>query len=182
MMKLIAAVFALVAFTAVSAQDFRASAGLEIALPMGDFADAYSLGYGLSVGGELPVGDNLGITGTVGYILLSPTSDVSDFIKNAAMIPAQVGAKYYFSEQQLGAYAQAQVGIHAVSQTTEDIEVGGITIEGDSDSESNLSWAIGAGYFINENIDIGVRFNSITTDVEEADPSSYIGLRAAFNF
>lgn len=181
-MKLMSAVLAFFAFTAVSAQDFRGSAGLEIALPMGDFADAYSLGYGLSVGGELPVGDNLGVTATAGYILLSPSDDLSDIVKNAAMIPAQVGAKYYFSEQQEGPYAHAQVGIHSVSVTTEDIEVGGLTIEGESDSETNLSWAIGAGFFLNESIDIGVRFNSITSSEDEVDASSYIGLRAGYNF
>ena len=192
-MKKIFFLVAMVAFLGVTieaqAQEFRGSAGLEIALPMGDFGDAYTLGYGLSVGGELPVGDNLGVTATVGYLLLSVDSELKDFVKSSAMIPAQLGLKYYFDEQQTGAYAHGQIGVHSNSTTfedTEDIVVGGITVlegqEGETESDTNLSWAIGAGYFVNENIDLGLRYNSITSGEDEVDALSYIGVRAAYNF
>ncbi len=179
--------FAIVALigvtTELSAQEFRGSAGLEIALPMGDFGDVFTLGYGLSVGGELPLGDNIGVTGTVGYTLLSVDSDLKDVVKSSAMIPAQVGLKYYFNEQQMGPYAHGQLGIHSLSITTEDVEFGGVVVaEGSTESESNFSWAIGAGYFLNETIDIGLRYNSITPGEDAEDPSNYIGVRAAYNF
>ncbi len=175
------AVLACVVGIESKAQEFRPSVGLELAFPTGDFGDAYSLGYGLSVGGELPVGDNIGVTLTAGYILLSVDSELSDFIKSAGMIPVQAGVKYYLSEQQEGLYLHGQVGIHSTSVTTEDIDFGFGTVEGETTSDSNLSFAIGAGFFVND-IDLGLRYNIITTDVEGADASSYLGLRAAFNF
>ena len=177
----VAFAIAIGAFSEVKAQDFRGSIGLELALPLGDFGDAYSLGYGLSAGGELPFGDNLAATVTVGYVLLAVDSELSDLVKSAAMIPAQLGVKYYFSEQQSGPYAHGQIGIHSRSVTTEDFDFLGVTIEGETTSDSNLSWAIGAGFFVNENIDLGLRFNSISGK-DDADASSYIGVRAAFNF
>jgi hypothetical protein len=176
------AVLACVAGIESKAQEFRPSVGLELAFPTGDFGDAYTLGYGLSLGGELPVGDNIGVTLTAGYILLSVDSELSDFIKSAGMIPVQAGVKYYISEQQEGLYIHGQIGIHSNSVTSEDIEFLGVTVEGTTESDSNLSFAIGGGYFINENIDLGLRYNIITTDVEGADASSYLGVRAAYNF
>ena len=66
------------------AQDNQLSFGVDLALPMGDFGDAYSLGVGPTVGFELPVGDALGVTVQVGYDILMVKSDVSDFIKSAS--------------------------------------------------------------------------------------------------
>ena len=166
----------------VQAQDFRFSAGLELALPMGDFGDVNPLGYGLSLGGEMPFGDNFAATLTAGYVLLSVDSDIKDFIKSSAMIPIQAGVKYYISEQQDGLYLHGQIGVHSSSVTTEDITILGVTTEGSTESDSNLSFAFGAGFFVNENIDLGLRYNIITTDVEGADASAYLGLRAAYNF
>lgn len=167
------------AINTLSAQEFRANAGLEIALPIGDFADLASFGFGFSGGGELPVGDNLGITGTLGYTILSVNGDLDGFIKNISMIPVQFGAKYYFSEQQSGAYGHAQVGLHSVSIKSESVSLGIFgNIGGETTSETDLSYAIGGGYFINENIDLGLRFNGIAAD----ESLSYIGFRGAFNF
>lgn len=165
-----------------SAQDTKISAGLEVAIPTGDFGDAYTLGYGLSVGGELPVGDNIGVTLTAGYILLALDDALDGVIKSSAMIPLQLGGKYYFSNQQEGLYGHVQLGIHSNSVTTEDITILGNTIEGTTESESNLSYAIGAGYMLNESIDLNIRYNIISSSEDDIDPASYLGLRIGYNF
>lgn len=149
---------------------------------MGDFGDVSSLIVGPSVGFELPVGDNLGITAQVGYDIVMLKSDAKDLFDKYSMIPAQAGLKYYFSEQQNGAYGHAQVGIHSSSVTTKDIDLGPFgTIAGETTSNTNMSWAIGAGYMM-EKLDIGVRYNSISpdSDVEGATAATYIGLRVAY--
>ncbi len=169
------------------AQSNQLSFGLDVALPMGDFGDAYSLGIGPTVGFELPVGDNLGVTIQAGYDILMVKSDLSDFIKSSSMIPAQAGLKYYFMEQQEGFYGHGQIGIHASSVKSEEYTISGggiipdIVVPSETTSSTNLSWAIGAGYQL-EKLDIGIRYNSISpdSDIEGAEASSYIGLRVAY--
>jgi Outer membrane protein beta-barrel domain len=163
------------------AQSTQFSFGADIALPMGDFGDGYGLGVGPAIGLELPVGDNLGVTVQVAYDFLMPKSDLKDFVKSSSMLPAQLGLKYYFSEQQAGAYGHAQLGIHASSVTSEEFEFFGVTVPSETTSNTNFSWAIGAGYQL-EKLDIGLRYNSISpdSDVDGAEASSYIGLRLAY--
>jgi outer membrane protein W len=181
MKKIMLGMAALVLAGGIQAQSNQISLGADIALPMGDFGDGYSLGIGPTAGFELPVGDNLGVTLQVAYDILMPKSELKDFIKSSSMLPAQVGLKYYFQEQQNGFYGQAQLGIHNMHSKTKDIDLGGVTVEGVSTSSSNFSWAIGVGYQL-EKLDLGLRYNSISpdSDIEGAKASSYIGLRIAY--
>lgn len=172
------------------AQENRASAGLELALPMGDFGDAFGMGFGASIGYELPVGDNLGVMAQVGYLsfagkdiefnLLGVTTTIEG--PNLAAIPVQVGAKYYFTDNQEGAYLGVLTGLHFM------------TVE-DADGESSFGLAPLLGYMIGENIDISLRYQmlfdkqetvsgsgtSITIE-EETVTNSYLGIRAAYMF
>ena len=171
MMSMAALAFA----SGMMAQDNQLSFGLDLALPMGDFADFASFGVGPAVGFELPVGDALGITIQVAYDFLTPNSDVKDVVKSTSMIPAQVGLKYYFMDQQEGFYGHGQLGVHATNTTFETSLV-------EDQSSTNFSWAIGPGYQL-EKLDVGLRFNSISTDADAPDgtsSSTYIGLRVAY--
>jgi hypothetical protein len=180
MKKIYATIVSVMLVMGLSAQDNQVSIGADIGLPIGDFGDAASLLIGPSAGFELPVGDNLGVTVQVGYSIAMLKDDVSDIIANWSLIPAQAGLKYYFSESQAGAYGHAQIGIHASSVKTEDIDLGPLgTIEGETTSNTDLSWAIGAGYML-EKFDIGLRYNTITSSEDGVDASSYIGLRIAY--
>src|SRR5690606_21924762 len=138
------------------AQDGRFSIGAELALPMGDFGDASSIGFGGSVRYEHPVGDNIGLTGTVGYLIFGGketseggvTFDGPDY----SMIPIQVGGKYYFTEQQLGFYAGLELGVHSTTAKipSSSITIGGVTIETPevSTSSTDLSYAPQIGYHL----------------------------------
>jgi outer membrane protein W len=159
------------------AQSNQLSFGADVALPMGDFGDFYTLGIGPAVGFELPLGDKLGLTAQVSYMFLTPSSDFSDIVKSSSMLPLQAGLKYYFQESQSGLYAHGQLGVHSTSTTIDLGPLGEST-----ESSSNFSWAIGAGYQL-EKFDIGVRYNSISPDSDagdEAESSTYIGLRVAY--
>src|SRR5436190_330391 len=96
----------------------RFSIGAELGLPMGTFGDGSNIGFGGSLRYEMPMGDNLALMGTVGYLMFGGkdvTTGVPGFLEyttssKMSLIPIQVGAKYYFTEQQDGFYALAQIG------------------------------------------------------------------------
>jgi hypothetical protein len=172
---MLATFFVVISF--VSSAQF--SAGLDFAQPNWEGA---SLGYGVSVGYEYELSDNLGATAQVGYILMG----VDDaFFNNYSMIPVQVGAKYYLDDKSSGLYAHAQAGIHSVSSTTPEIVIPGggiiddIVIPEETYTNSNTSFAIGAGYIVNENIDASVRYNVLTYDGFSVN---YIGMRIGYTF
>lgn len=192
-----ASLLLVVAFsTKTSAQESFGNAGLEIALPVGDWAkDTYGIGIGGSGGYEFGISDNFAVNANVGIIFLSINSDVSDVIASSFMVPIQLGGRYYISESREGLFVEGKVGMHLLSVSTEDIEAGGITIEGESDSEAYFSFAPQVGYFINENLSLALRYqiavvgdeeveNPITgeTTTVEMDNIGYIGLKAAYNF
>jgi hypothetical protein len=159
------------------------SLGAELALPTGDFGESYPLGYGASLGYEQPIGEKLGVTLQVGYIMLGIDDAVSAFIDKSSMMPIQVGAKYYLKERGAGLYAHVQGGVHSLSVTTKDLDLGFFgTIPGTTSSDSYLSGALGVGYMLNDKIDVGLRYNIIApdSDVDGADASSYLGVRLAY--
>lgn len=169
------------------AQDNLLSAGLELAVPVGDLADVTTLGYGASVGFEVPVNDNLGVMAQVGYLMFSGKDYDLGIVTvegpNWSMIPAQVGAKYYFTDAQEGLYAFGLVGIHNTSYTTPSATstVFGVTVTSPEVkvSSTDLSFAPGVGYIIGENIDLGLRYQIISGD---GGSTSYLGVRAAYMF
>lgn len=187
MKKLALSVAALAIAGGLMAQDPRFSLGAELALPMGDFGDASNMGFGGSLGYEMPQGDNLGLIAQAGFLAFSG-KDVESFgitVKgaNSTMIPIQVGAKYYFTDNQEGLYVNALIGVHMVTTTIPESSYTffGVTVTTpeQSVSDTNLSYAPGLGYIVGENIDLNVRYQMVSGD---GATSSYLGLRAAYMF
>lgn len=175
--------------TESQAQESFVSGGLELGLPMGDWAeDVYGFTVGVSAEYEYGISDNLGVNLGVGYQILTLDDKVSDFIKSSSLIPIQVGANYYLDESRSGLFFGAKVGIHMYSITTEDIDLGPFgKVDGESNSETYLSLAPQAGYFVTENISLALRYQMffVSEDKDagvEGDTGSYLGLRAAWNF
>ncbi len=186
MKKLFLSAAAIALCGGLMAQENRASVGLEAALPMGDFGDFVGFGIGGSVGYEIPVGDNLGVMLQAGYISFSGKDYDLGIVTvegpSIGAIPIQVGAKYYFSENQAGAYAGLLAGVHLLSS------------EG-SDGSTDFGVAPLLGFMVTENIDIGLRYQmlfdkqetvvvtgtSVTTE-EETVTNSYLGVRIAYMF
>ena len=164
----------------------RLSVGAELGLPMGDFGDAANMGFGGSLRYEMPMGDNLGLTATAGYLLFSGKDlDVLGVtIKGGdwSMIPIQVGAKYYFQEQQDGFYGMVELGVHSTKYTipASTVTYYGVSITTPelSVSGTDLSYAPEVGYHL-ANIDLGLRYQMVAT---EGSTTSYLGLRLAYVF
>jgi hypothetical protein len=214
-MKKLFSVLALVAaFTfamnSANAQESFGSAGLEIAIPLGDFADS---GANLGIGGsgtfEVGVSDQLAFLAQAG-VLFYATDDVEipgsdeELGVSITQIPLQVGGRFYLDEQKSGLYLSVLLGVHITSFSqdgySETIEVPGfpeltqtIEVPEVSDSSTDFSFAPEVGYFLNENISLSARFQFITAETEVVNPTtlavesesttnSYIGIRAAYNF
>jgi hypothetical protein len=156
----------------------RFSVGAELGLPMGDFGDAASTGFGGSLRYEMPMGDNLGLTATAGYLMFSGKTVEGVDMADWSMIPVQIGAKYYFQEQQTGFYGHVMIGIHSSTVKTPEYTIYGITIPSESVSETDFSYAPEVGYHL-ANIDIGLRYQMIATT---GSTTSYLGLRLAYVF
>lgn len=156
------------------------SVGLEVALP---FESGIGIGFGLTGGAEYELNDNAGITGQLGYIFLTTEAKNS----SSALIPFQFGYKYYLDAKDQGLYLHGQLGFHTYRYSY-DYEYASYPngysadpvykTETYSFSSTRLSMAIGGGYMINENIDLGLRYNMIFV----TGGFNYLGLRAAYNF
>jgi hypothetical protein len=184
MKKQLLSVVAVLGLSAASfAQIGPVSLGAEIVTPLGDFGDVSSLGYGASAGYEHPVGDKIGVTANIGYIMLSLDDEAKTFFKSYSMIPIQVGARYYLGEKSKGAYIHGQVGVHSLSVTTKAIDLGILgSIPETTSSDSYLSFGGGAGFMISDKLDINVRYSIITPDseIEGATASTYAGVRIGY--
>jgi hypothetical protein len=189
-----------------SAQNGRVSLGAELALPSGDFGESAGMGFGGSLRYEHPMGDNLGLMLTVGYLMFGSETVESGvpglayykYEYTSSMIPIMAGAKYYFSDQQEGFYGKVQLGITMLSTKSEvTIDFGGSS-ESSSDTQSNsaFTWSPGIGYCIG-NIDIGFGyyafsytaessytdpFTGLTITSEATASGSWMGLRLAYMF
>jgi hypothetical protein len=183
LIKITGAFLLLITFAQKSNAQFKVSAGLDVGFAL---EKGYGLMYGVSVGGEYELQDNMGITAQVGYIM--NTLDLGGFNNaSSSFIPFQLGYKYYFESNESGAYALGQIGMHVynLSYEYETFDFDPITFqfvprtEKVSNSDTYLSYAVGGGYLINENIDLGLRFNIISAT---GGSFNYLALRAAYNF
>jgi opacity protein-like surface antigen len=150
----------------------KISVGPEFALPIGDFGDVYSVGFGGSVQGELNVAKSLNLTGSAGYLSFSYKKEIKDFykslgapLKNDGIIPLKVGAKYYFGGNFYGAG-----------------EVGAAIATGEgSGTAFAYSPTLGASFSVADksSIDLGIRYEGWS---KNGSNISFIGIRAAFAF
>jgi hypothetical protein len=173
--------------TTAFAQNGRVSLGVELAIPGGDYGDNAETGFGASLRYEHPVGDNIGLMATVGYLTYG-SKEVNfgtySYEYTNSIIPIMVGGKYYFMEQQDGFYVNLQLGLSMLATTVE------FNDESETESESAFTWSPGIGYAL-ENLDFSVNYFAFNYSQEvetfagtiEYDYSgSWIGVRAAYVF
>ena len=165
--KFAAVALIVTAFTTNANAQFKASAGLDLGMVLNE---GMGLTYGLSVGGELGISDHIAITAILGYSMVSLEGDGASM----SLMPYQAGFKYYFSDNEGGFYAHAQVGMTTYKQTVDLGMFGKHTFSG-----TDLSIAPGVGYMINEHIDLGARYHMVLT---EGESLNWVAIRAAYVF
>jgi hypothetical protein len=119
MKKLIFTLLAAVAFSASFAQTkstssgAKLSVGLEFGLPVGNFGNAYTIGFGGSGKAEIPVSSAFNFTMTAGYTTYYYEKPIKDLAKAfgadtyQGYVPLKVGGKYFFSPN---VYGEAEIG------------------------------------------------------------------------
>lgn len=147
----------------------RFSVGADVNLPMGDMGDTWGIGFGGSAMAEYMMKSNLSLTLSAGYNTyggkdITVLGQTTAF-PNLNVIPVMAGVRYYVNPK---IYTTGQIGMSFWN--LKDV---------DDSNESDFTWALGAGYYITPNIDLGVKFNSIGT---EGSASNAIAFRLAYNF
>lgn len=188
--KLLAVAIVATVFTTNANAQF--SAGIDVALPLGDFSDASSFGFGASVAYDFPLSDQMSVGGQAGYTMFpakTPDGAPDDYSASYAAIPILGNFKYYFADNTNGFYAMASVGISIFSSkveyTYDSFEfVNGSFVsvkekfEADN-SGSYITFAPGIGMILNEKIDLNARYIIINS---EGSSVNYMNIRAAYNF
>ncbi len=155
------------------------SAGLDLSLPMGNFSDIASTGFGGSVRYDGSISDKLGWTVAAGYQSFSgktyTVGNVSIPFGTTSNIPISGGIKYYFSEAGSGFYGGIDLSLNFLSTyvyTYNSGNGGGYSLQ--SDSQSKFGINPGFGYRL-PNWDFAARYNAV------GDFSS-LGIRVAYVF
>ena len=138
------------------------SIGLEGALPLGDFKEAYNFGIGGTVKGALPVATDLDITLSAGYITFSGKTFGEFKAPAFNTIPIKAGVRYRFAS---GPYVEPQLGY-----TSASVKGGGST--------GAFTYAANVGYLFSPALDLGVRYEAMS----KGGTTSFLGARLAYSF
>lgn len=163
--------------------------GGTLALPMGTFGDAASLGFGGLVRGEMGFGSIVG-TASLGYLSF-PGKDISEdqgsgvtttYSTSFSAIPILVGAKYSFAP---GFYGSIEAGLNMLSWEAKwETKVGGVVYPAGSGSltgsETKFGFAVGVGYQLSA-FDISLKYQNLGTP-ENGDALNFIGVNVIYNF
>lgn len=154
---------------------FRFSIGLETAVPVGKFGDAYSFGIGGSAMGIYQVDADLGLTLNAGFIRYSGkdysynVGPLVYTVKDQALtvIPIMAGIRYSFSPQ---FYGSAQLGTGIFTKDKDNAN---------SKTSSTFAYAPGIGYKFTDNFDAELKYQGYS---KSSITNSSIGLRVAYTF
>lgn len=146
-----------------AASKFGFSVGVEAAIPVGTFGDAYSFGIGGSAQGDIWVAPELAITINAGYINYSGKTIGGYKVPSVGVIPIMAGIKYKFAGS--GVYASGQLGT-------------GIFTGGGS-STSSFAYAPGIGYNFSKNVDALLKYQAYS---KNSSSLGSVGLRIAYTF
>ena len=142
--------------------------GAEVALPMGNFGDAYNIGFGVTGKVYYALNEEADITGTLGYLHFGLDTGSSDITGNISMIPIMFGYRHNFN----GFYAEPQVGFVALSSK---VKMSGMFSGfNGTTSSTEVSLSLGGGYAMDE-WDFGLRYQIV-------NEANFVAARVAYNF
>ena len=140
-----------------------------IALPMGDFADGYDMGFGGNALFAYRVSPNADVTFSAGYLTWSGKEADYTF----SSIPVMAGGKYLFGKGKFLPYINGELGAHFVTVDIPGFEFEGETYGGGSASDTYFGWGAGAGFLYqignNMNLDFNAKYNMIMSEDNSTD-------------
>ncbi|MEO6583330.1 MAG: outer membrane beta-barrel protein [Ferruginibacter sp.] len=144
-------------------QGFRIGGGLTVAIPASKNLKAYSVGVGLDLLAQYGITSQFALTGDVGYTTIFAKNKDNDAFN---VIPIRGGIRFYPSDKfYLG--GKAGVGI----------------LTGNGSSSSGFAYAVGGGFKMDDKLDIGLNYESVTKKILNTNYSfGYLGLRLGYFF
>ena len=143
--------------------------GAEAGIPTGKGAsETTKIGIGGSVKALFGVGSSGQITLTSGYMSFGGKNLPDGYKATLTVIPVLAGYRQNFG----GFYVEPQAGVGFLKQKE--------SYQGENGAEkaTKLTWAVGAGYVINKNIDLGARYQR--SEFEDGS-ISLVGIKVAYN-
>ena len=169
----LATAFLAATFMGVKAQSGhnQIGVGADIAIPTGDFGDAFKTGFGGSIKGLFGIGSAGQITLTTGYTSFKAKDLPSEVDIKSSVIPILAGYRHNFS----GFYVEPQIGYGIYGSKISGM---GSPYDG-TDSEGAFTWAAGVGYAMAQGLDVGARYQSASKD---GSSTSLVGFSVRWNF
>ncbi|WP_461532230.1 outer membrane beta-barrel protein [Sinomicrobium sp.] len=169
---ILSAVFALSAVLYGHAQqkgDISINGGVDVGMPMGDFGDAFDIGFGATVKGlyNLNESGQLGIT--LGYMGFGAKDNGSGVDASLGIIPIFALYRHHIGKL----YLEPQLGFSLNKAKVKASGIGSM-----SASDNSFGYAVGVGYMINS-IDLSLRYQGLS---QAGEGSGFIGLRVGYNF
>ncbi|WP_161554510.1 outer membrane beta-barrel protein [Sinomicrobium soli] len=177
MKKLLFACLCTAAFsTGIYAQkgDININAGVDIALPTGDFGEVYNMGFGATVKGLYGISENGQIGLTLGYIRFGLKDEYDENLSGSlGIIPVFAVYRHHFGNL----YVEPQIGFSS-NKVKLETETTGWGSFGGSASETSFGYAAGIGYMLGD-IDLSARYQGLS---QGGSGMGFLAVRAAYNF
>jgi len=149
----------------------KVNVGAEVALPLGNFGNAYGIGIGATGKAFYGISEQGDITGTLGYIRFGMKGDQDMMSGSMGMIPIMFGYRHDFG----GLYGEPQLGLMMISSKVKFDDMGlGLSGLSGTHSQTKVSFGLGGGYMFGD-WDLGARFQIV-------DNLNFLGLRIGYNF
>lgn len=155
--------------------DKQIGIGAEVGLPIGNFSNGYGIGIGGTAKGMYGLNDNAHLTLTLGYTSFGIKEKSEYMSGSVGFIPILAGYRHSFGSL----YAEPQLGLVVVRSSVKISGLEEFGFGGGSASTTNVGFALGGGYMLNENWDLGVRFQGVSAT---GGSMSYFALKVAYNF
>ncbi|MFB5944794.1 outer membrane beta-barrel protein [Albibacterium profundi] len=149
------------------------NAGVDVALPLGDFGEGFGTGFGATAKGLYGVSDEGQVGLTLGYIHFGSKEDLGEGNSvSFGVIPILALYRHHFGSL----YVEPQIGLSSnrskITVSSSEFNFGG------SASSTSLGYAAGIGYMLGD-IDISARYQGLSRG---GSSSGFAAIRIAYNF
>ena len=148
----------------------RIGVGADLSLPTGEFGSYFKTGMGVYAKGMFGVGHSGQVTLTSGFSSFKNAGDPTDFSGSLGIVPLLIGYRANFN----GLFVEPQIGYSILNVKINSVENGFF-----SQSTGVFTWAAGAGYVFNKQIEVSARYQSGS---KNGSNISFFGLRLGYNF
>lgn len=163
-----------------------------LSLPLGDFSDIASTGYGVSGNFYYTVSENFDVTGSLGFISWNrDAGQLSESVSAEASgtkltIPILVGGRYYFEGDNLKPFGAAKFGFHIFNSSDYKVTVNNVVLlDEKGETNVNFGFSLGGGaiYEITKtfNFEGALMYNVISGDNSLAHLTIDLGFKIAID-